>query len=41
MKSGHTYLTITIDKIGLKDPNGFTDPFITVTVKSEPVTTLM
>ena len=41
MKPGRTYLTITIDKIGLKDPNGFVDPFVTVSVKSEPTTTLM
>ena len=41
MKPGHTYLTITIDKIGLKSPNAFIDPFITVSLKSEPTTTLI
>ncbi len=31
---GHTYLTITVDRIGVKDPQNYIDPFITVSVKS-------
>lgn len=37
MQPGCTYVTITIDKIGLKNPHDYIDPFITVSVKSEPV----
>lgn len=32
---GHTYLTITVDRIGLKDPQTYIDPFMTISVKSE------
>ena len=37
MRPGCTYVTITIDKIGLKNPHDYIDPFITVSVKSKPV----
>lgn len=30
---GYRYLDIVIDKIELKDPQNYTDPFITVSVK--------
>uniref|UniRef100_A0A915JMU8 C2 Aida-type domain-containing protein n=1 Tax=Romanomermis culicivorax TaxID=13658 RepID=A0A915JMU8_ROMCU len=32
-KTGQTYCTITIDKIGLKDADSYVDPFITISVK--------
>lgn len=36
---GYRYLNITIEKIELKDPQTYFDPFITVSVKSEYVFT--
>ena len=32
---GYSYLNITIDKIELKDPQNYIDPFIAVSVKSK------
>ena len=32
---GYSYLNITIEKIELKDPQNYADPFITVSVKSQ------
>lgn len=32
---GYSYLDITIEKIELKDPQNYVDPFITVSVKSQ------
>ncbi len=32
---GYSYLDITIEKIELKDPQNYIDPFITVSVKSQ------
>ena len=34
---GYTYLSILVDKIGLKDPLAYADPFITVSVKSRSI----
>ena len=39
MLPGYSYLSITIEKIGLKDPQDYIDPAITVTVKSEQLHT--
>ena len=32
-KPGQTYLTIHIDKIGIKDPHNYIDPFIEISIK--------
>lgn len=35
MLPGLNYLTISIDKFGIKDPQYYLDPYISVSVKSE------
>ena len=32
-KPGRTYLTIHINKIGIKDPHNYIDPFIEISIK--------
>lgn len=34
---GYSYLNITIEKLELKDPQDYFDPFIAISVKSEYV----
>ena len=32
---GHTYLTIKVHKIGIKDPHNYIDPFIEISIKGK------
>ena len=34
-KPGRTYLTIHVNKIGIKDPHNYIDPFIEISIKGK------